>query len=44
MVDKAGVIYKGRTGGDMNPYKAAFAVDTKERTLTDALQGADLIA
>ncbi|MBC8646220.1 MAG: NADP-dependent malic enzyme [Thermoanaerobaculia bacterium] len=42
MVDKAGVIYKGRTGGDMNPYKAAFAVDTPERTLTDALQGADV--
>ena len=30
MVDKAGVIYKGRTGGDMNPYKAAFAVDTPD--------------
>jgi malate dehydrogenase (oxaloacetate-decarboxylating)(NADP+) len=42
MVDKAGVIYKGRTGGDMNPYKEAFAVDTKERTLTDALKGADV--
>jgi malate dehydrogenase (oxaloacetate-decarboxylating)(NADP+) len=41
MVDKAGVIYKGRTG-DMNPYKAAFAVDTPERTLADALRGADV--
>ncbi|MFN2386011.1 MAG: NADP-dependent malic enzyme [Thermoanaerobaculia bacterium] len=42
MVDKTGVIYRGRTGGDMNPYKAAFAVDTPERTLTDALRGADV--
>jgi len=42
MVDKAGVIYRGRGGGDMNPYKAAFAVDTPERTLADALKGADV--
>ena len=40
MTDKSGVIYKGRTG-DMNPYKAQFAVETKERTLADALKGAD---
>ncbi len=40
MVDKSGVIYAGRTK-DMNPYKAQFAVETSERTLTDALVGAD---
>src|SRR5579864_3311059 len=41
LVDKKGVIYKGRTE-DMNPYKAQFAVETKERTLADALAGADV--
>jgi malate dehydrogenase (oxaloacetate-decarboxylating)(NADP+) len=40
MVDKSGVIYRGRTQ-DMNPYKAEFAVETHERTLEDALTGAD---
>jgi malate dehydrogenase (oxaloacetate-decarboxylating)(NADP+) len=42
MVDKSGVIHAGRSE-DMNPYKAQFAVETKERTLTDALQGADVL-
>ncbi len=41
MVDKSGVIYLGRTN-DMNPYKAQFAVETFERTLADALTGADV--
>jgi malate dehydrogenase (oxaloacetate-decarboxylating)(NADP+) len=40
MVDKSGVIYAGRTH-DMNPYKAEFAVETVERTLQDAMNGAD---
>ena len=40
MVDKSGVIYLGRPH-DMNPYKAEFAVETFERTLQDALAGAD---
>jgi malate dehydrogenase (oxaloacetate-decarboxylating)(NADP+) len=40
MVDKSGVIYIGRTA-DMNPYKAEFAVETFERSLEDALTGAD---
>ncbi len=40
MVDKSGVIYLGRTN-DMNPYKAQFAIETFERTLQDALTGAD---
>jgi malate dehydrogenase (oxaloacetate-decarboxylating)(NADP+) len=41
MTDKSGVIYKGREK-DMNPYKAQFAVETKERTLAEALVGADV--
>ncbi len=40
MCDSRGVIYKGRTDG-MNPYKEEFAVDTKDRSLADALKGAD---
>lgn len=40
MCDSKGVIYKGRTEG-MNPYKERFAVDTKKRTLADAMVGAD---
>ena len=40
MVDKSGVIYLGRPN-DMNRYKAEFAVETFERTLQDALTGAD---
>ncbi len=42
LVDKKGVIYRGRTE-DMNPYKAQFAVETAERTLRDALNGADAL-
>jgi malate dehydrogenase (oxaloacetate-decarboxylating)(NADP+) len=42
LVDKSGVIYRGRTA-DMNPYKAQFAVETSERTLQDALAGADAL-
>jgi malate dehydrogenase (oxaloacetate-decarboxylating)(NADP+) len=41
MLDTKGVIYKGREEG-MNPYKAEFAVDTKARTLQEALKDADL--
>ena len=40
MCDSKGVIYKGRTEG-MNPYKERFAVDTKKRTLAEAMDGAD---
>jgi len=40
-VDTVGVIYKGRTE-KMNPYKERYAVETKERTLADALKGADV--
>jgi malate dehydrogenase (oxaloacetate-decarboxylating)(NADP+) len=41
MVDTKGVVYKGR-GAGMNPYKEAFAQDTKLRTLADAMKGADV--
>ena len=40
MCDSRGVIYTGRTEG-MNPYKAEFAIKTKDRSLADALNGAD---
>jgi malate dehydrogenase (oxaloacetate-decarboxylating)(NADP+) len=41
MVDRTGVIYKGRTAG-MNKYKQRFAADTAARTLDDAITGADV--
>ncbi|MGH9367883.1 MAG: NADP-dependent malic enzyme [Thermoanaerobaculia bacterium] len=41
LVDRAGVIYEGRQE-DLNPYKAQFTVKTSERTLSDALVGADV--
>jgi len=41
MCDTKGVIYKGRTAG-MNKYKEYFASDTQARTLTEALEGADV--
>ena len=41
LCDTKGVIYKGRTEG-MNQWKSAHAVETKARTLTEALKGADV--
>lgn len=41
MCDSKGVVYKGRKEG-MNKYKEQFAVETKARTLLDALKGADV--
>lgn len=41
LVDSKGVIYKGRSEG-MNKQKEEFAVDTKARTLADALKDADV--
>ena len=41
LCDTKGVIYKGRTAG-MNQWKSAHAVDTKKRTLAEALNGADV--
>lgn len=41
LCDSNGVIYKGRNEG-MNKWKAAHAVDTKKRTLAEAMTGADI--
>ncbi len=41
LVDTKGVVYKGRTEG-MNPFKERFAVETKARTLADAMVSADM--
>jgi malate dehydrogenase (oxaloacetate-decarboxylating)(NADP+) len=41
LCDTKGVVYKGRMQG-MNEYKEAYAVDTKDRTLADAVKGADM--
>ncbi len=41
LCDTKGVIYRGRTEG-MNQWKSAHAVETKARTLSDALEGADI--
>ena len=40
MVDRNGIIQSERT--DLNKYKQAFAVQTDKRTLTDAMDGADV--
>ncbi|OEC36674.1 malate dehydrogenase (oxaloacetate-decarboxylating)(NADP+) [Pseudomonas cuatrocienegasensis] len=40
MVDRKGVIHAGRD--DLNQYKAVFASETDKRTLSDALDGADV--
>ena len=41
MVDREGVIYKGRKTS-MNQWKSAHAIETKARTLADAMKGADM--
>ncbi len=41
LCDSKGVIYKGRTEG-MNQWKSAHAVETADRTLAEALKGADV--
>jgi malate dehydrogenase (oxaloacetate-decarboxylating)(NADP+) len=41
LCDSKGVVYKGRSEG-MNQWKSAHAVDTKARTLADAMKGADV--
>ena len=40
MLDRKGVIYKGRDNVDQ--FKSAYAVETKLRTLKDAIKGADV--
>src|SRR5438477_8581074 len=41
LADTKGVVYRGRTEG-MNQWKSAHAVDTKARTLSDAMVGCDV--
>ena len=41
MLDSKGVIHTGRD--DLNKYKKMFALDTNERTLEDAIKGADMV-
>lgn len=40
MCDRKGVITTDRT--DLNPYKAAFAMETDAKTLSDIIEGADM--
>ncbi|MEW5755675.1 MAG: malic enzyme-like NAD(P)-binding protein [Pseudomonadota bacterium] len=40
LLDRKGVIHAGRS--DLNRYKQEFAVETDERTLGEAMQGADI--
>ncbi len=40
MCDRKGVIHAGRT--DLNQYKAVFAHETDKRTMSEALEGADV--
>src|SRR5210317_346699 len=41
MLDRTGVIYAGRAEG-MNKYKEAYAIETNDRTIEDAITDADL--
>ncbi len=43
LVDSTGVVYKGRVKG-INKYKEPFAHVTSKRTLTEAMEGADVFA
>ncbi|MCP4935363.1 MAG: NADP-dependent malic enzyme [bacterium] len=42
LCDSKGVIYKGRQEG-MNQWKSAHAIETKDRTLEEAMTGADVL-
>jgi malate dehydrogenase (oxaloacetate-decarboxylating)(NADP+) len=42
MFDKFGIVYAGRTE-EMDRYKGAFAVETKERTIAEAIVGRDVL-
>jgi malate dehydrogenase (oxaloacetate-decarboxylating)(NADP+) len=41
MLDRKGVVYRGRKEG-MDQWKSAHAIDTKNRTLEEAIKGADV--
>jgi len=40
MIDRKGVIYKGRN--NLNQWKSTYAIETKDRTLEQAIKGADV--
>ncbi len=40
MIDRQGVIYRGRE--NLNQWKSSHALDTKDRNLSDAIEGADV--
>lgn len=42
VLDIDGVVYNGRTVGEMDEYKGAYSQDTTARTLDDAIDGADV--
>jgi malate dehydrogenase (oxaloacetate-decarboxylating)(NADP+) len=42
LCDKSGIIYQGRNDPTMNQWKSAHAVNTKKRSLLDAMTGADV--
>jgi malate dehydrogenase (oxaloacetate-decarboxylating)(NADP+) len=41
LVDRTGVIYKGRKDSSMNEWKEELAIETTDRTFEDAMKGAD---
>ncbi len=41
LTDIAGVVYSGRTE-EMDPYKGRYAIQTEQRTLQEAIEGADI--
>ena len=40
MIDRTGVIFRGRE--NLNQWKSAHAIETKDRTLDDAIKNADV--
>ena len=40
MIDRKGVIFRGRD--NLNQWKSSHAIDTKDRTLEDAIKNADV--
>lgn len=42
LCDREGVVYEGRTTGDMNQWKSKHAIKTDKRTLMDAFEGANV--
>jgi malate dehydrogenase (oxaloacetate-decarboxylating)(NADP+) len=42
LCDRSGIIYEGRNDSSMNQWKSAHAVNTKKRTLAEAMEGADV--